>query len=49
MPDALVIMAKAYKVMGMDDLSSDALRVLELNYPGHTGVAEVHQTDLQEN
>jgi outer membrane protein assembly factor BamD len=49
MPDALVIMAKAYKVMGMDDLSADALRVLEMNYPGHTGVAEVHQTQLQEN
>lgn len=47
MPDALVLMAKAYKVMGMNDLSQDALRVLELNYPGHTGVAEVHQTELQ--
>jgi hypothetical protein len=29
-------------------ISQDALRVLELNYPGHTGVAEVHQTDIIE-
>lgn len=47
MPEALVLMAKAYKVMGMNDLSQDALRVLELNYPGHTGVAEVHQTKVE--
>jgi outer membrane protein assembly factor BamD len=47
MPDALVLMAKAYKVMGMNDLSEDALRVLELNYPGHTGVAEVRKTELK--
>lgn len=44
MPDALVVMAKAYKVMGLNELSEDTLRVLELNYPGHPGVAEVHQT-----
>lgn len=47
MPDALVIMAKAYKVMELDELSEDALRVLELNYPGHDGVAEVRQTTFQ--
>lgn len=40
-PDALVIMAKAYKVMHLDDLADDALRVLELNYPGHPGIDEV--------
>ncbi len=40
-PDALVLMAKAYKVLEMDDLSSDALRVLELNYPNHPGLHEV--------
>lgn len=48
MPDALVIMAKAYKVMGMNDLSEDSLRVLELNYPGHPGVAEVRKTQIEE-
>jgi outer membrane protein assembly factor BamD len=46
MPDALVIMAKAYKVLGLNDLSDDALRVLKLNYPGHPGVAEVRQTKV---
>ena len=47
MPEALVVMAKAYKVMDMPDLSEDALRVLELNYPGHPGVAEVRKTELE--
>lgn len=47
MPDALVVMAKAYKVMGLEDLSSDAMRVLELNYPGHPGIAEVRQTRVE--
>ena len=40
-PGALVIMAKAYKIMDMNDLSEDALRVLELNYPNHPGIYEV--------
>ncbi len=40
-PDALAIMAKAYKVLGMTDLSNDALRVLEQNFPKHSGIAEV--------
>ena len=44
MPQALLTMAKAYKVLELNDLSEDALRVLELNYPGHPGVAEVRQT-----
>ena len=47
MPDALLIMAKAYKVLELNDLSDDALRVLKLNYPGHPGVAEVHQTKVK--
>lgn len=42
-PDALVIMAKAYKIMEMNDLSDDALRVLELNYPNHPGIYEVKE------
>ncbi len=41
MPDALVLMAKAYKLLKLDDLSADALRVLKLNYPEHEGIAEV--------
>lgn len=48
MPEALVIMAKAYKVMELTDLSEDALRVLERNYPAHPGIADVRRTELQE-
>jgi len=40
-PEALVLMAKAYRLMDLDDLSADALRVLELNYPDHPGIAEI--------
>jgi len=40
-PAALVVMAKAYKLMDLDDLSDDAMRVLEMNYPDHPGIAEV--------
>jgi len=46
-PDALVIMAKAYRVLEMDDLSNDALRVLELNYPNHPGIYEVKDVEVQ--
>lgn len=42
-PDALVLLAKGYKVMGMDDLSTDTLRVLELNYPNHPGLYEIQE------
>ena len=40
-PEALVIMAKAYKVLEMNDLAADAVRVLETNYPNHPGIYEV--------
>lgn len=40
-PEALVIMAKAYKLMDLDALSADALRVLKMNYPDHRGIGEV--------
>jgi outer membrane protein assembly factor BamD len=43
-PDALMIMAKAYKVLEMDELSRDALRVLKLNYPNYPGIERVEQT-----
>ena len=32
-PDGILLMAQAYKRIGSDDLASDALRVLEYNYP----------------
>jgi outer membrane protein assembly factor BamD len=34
-PDALAMLARAYRAMDLDDLAEDALRVLELNYPEH--------------
>ncbi len=43
-PKALTIMAKAYKILGMTDLSNDALRVLEKNFPKYPGIAEVKAT-----
>lgn len=46
-PDALVIMAKAYKIMEMNDLADDAVRVLELNYPNHPGIYEVRRTVVE--
>lgn len=46
-PDALLIMAKAYKVLEMNDLSADALRVLQANYPNHPGVDEVVETTVR--
>jgi len=45
-PDALVVLAKAYRIMGMEDLSTDALRVLELNYPNHPGISEARRIVL---
>lgn len=44
MPEALSIMAKAYKVLGMDDLANDAIRVLEMNYPNSPGLQDAKET-----
>ncbi len=46
-PDALMILAKAYRVLEMDDLSADALRVLKLNYPDHPGVSKVEAVEVR--
>ena len=40
-------MAKAYKILGLKQLSNDALRVLTMNYPGHYGIADVSRTQVQ--
>lgn len=34
-PDALALMTDSYRKLGMHELASDALRVLELNHPNH--------------
>ena len=46
-PEALVIMATAYKVLELDELSEDALRVLQLNFPDHPGIRSVHDLELE--
>lgn len=45
-PDALLILAKAYRVLEMEDLASDAIRVLENNYPNHPGLADVKNVKI---
>ncbi len=44
MPEALALMAKSYKILELDDLSNDALRVLELNFPDYPGIEAVKET-----
>lgn len=46
MPDALVVLAKSYKAMQLAELSEDAVRVLELNYPDHPGIQEVAELEV---
>ncbi len=46
-PDALVVLAKAYRVLEMNDLSDDALRVLELNYPNHPGAYDAKNVKVK--
>ena len=41
--EALVILAKSYKIMGLDDLANTTLSVLKLNYPDHQGIKEVER------
>lgn len=48
-PDALVIMAKAYSNLELDALARDALRVLELNYPDRKKTKELEQLTRKEN
>jgi len=40
-PDALVTLTKAYKILGLNDLSESTLKVLKLNYPNHEKIAVV--------
>ena len=47
MPEALILLAKSYKVLELDELAADAIRVLELNYPNHPGLEEVLQTRVR--
>lgn len=46
-PDALAVMAQAYNLLGMPELSDDAVRVLALNYPSYPALTEDGQFDFQ--
>ena len=42
-PEALVIMIKAYRQLGVNDLADDALKVFNLNYPDHQAYRDLNQ------
>ena len=46
-PEALILMAKAYRVLEMEDLANDALRVLKLNYPNHPGIYQIEELEIK--
>ncbi len=41
MPEALTLMAKAYKILALHPLYEDTMRVLKANYPDYAGISEV--------
>jgi outer membrane protein assembly factor BamD len=42
-PDALIMMVRAYRKLGMNELADDALRVLRLNYPDNPDIPALSQ------
>jgi outer membrane protein assembly factor BamD len=46
MPEALTIMARGYKILGLSELVEDTLRVLETNFPGHPGIAQARELKI---
>ena len=48
-PEALAVMARAYKVLGLNDLAADALRVFRLNYPNDPALAEVEALVIRDD
>lgn len=46
-PEALAVMAKAYTVMGLDELAADSVRVLRLNYPNYEGISEIEALSVK--
>ena len=43
-PDALALMSRSYRKLGMHDLANDAFRVLELNHPEHEKTIELKKS-----
>lgn len=48
-PEALLIMARAYRALELHDLADDAVKVLRLNYPKTEGIAEVASRPVETN
>ena len=44
-PEALVIMIKAYRQLEAHDLADDAMKILKLNYPDLPAISELEQTN----
>ncbi len=40
-PDALIIIIKAYRQLGINDLANDTFKVFKLNYPEHEAINEL--------
>jgi len=40
-PDALIIIIKAYRQLGINDLADDAFKIFKLNYPEHEAINEL--------
>jgi outer membrane protein assembly factor BamD len=47
MPEALVVTARAYKILGLQELSDDTIRVLEFNYPQYPGLDSLREIILE--
>lgn len=47
MPDALLMVAKVYKILELNDLAEDTLRVLEANYPNYAGISDIKETTVE--
>lgn len=43
LPEALVLLTRAYLRMGIRDLAADSLKVLKLNYPNHRQIRELER------
>lgn len=46
-PEALLVLAKCYKIMGMNDLLQNTLAIFKKNYPTHHGLKELDALELK--
>ncbi|CAH9019407.1 outer membrane protein assembly factor BamD [Candidatus Nitrosacidococcus sp. I8] len=45
-PEALTIMVRGYKILGLDDLAKNNFEILERNYPGYFGVSRAKELKI---